>query len=200
MSDADSEARAVLDKIRGRAGYLKSLVQGLVEYSREIDLDFRPEPLAPIVAEALALAVAKSQERFGPQAVSQTVVVTDDLVLEACRPRLLQALTNVISNAVEALADRLESKSIEVKSHINGGDRVVLMVTDNGGGMDPGQVDNAKKRFRSLKKGKGGIGLGLPLAIKIIEREHRGRLDIESEKGAGTTVTIELPLRREEQD
>jgi signal transduction histidine kinase len=57
-------------------------------------------------------------------------------------------------------------------------------------------VEDATKRFRSLKRDKGGIGLGLPLAVKIIEQEHDGRLEIESAPDEGTSVTIELPLRR----
>lgn len=63
--------------------------------------------------------------------------------------------------------------------------------------MDASGMENARKRFRSLRKDLGGIGLGLPLAIKIIER-HAGSLNIESELGAGTTIMIELPIRQAE--
>ncbi len=63
--------------------------------------------------------------------------------------------------------------------------------------MDADQVEQATKRFSSLKRDRGGIGLGLPLAVKIVEREHIGSLEIESAPGEGTSVTIELPLRRD---
>ena len=108
------------------------------------------------------------------------------------------ALSNILSNAYESLIDREGAKTVEISASLHSADTVVLAVNDNGCGMDPAQVENAKKRFRSLKKAKGGVGLGLPLALKIVEREHGGRLVMDSRLGVGTRVTLELPLRREE--
>jgi two-component system phosphate regulon sensor histidine kinase PhoR len=95
------------------------------------------------------------------------------------------------------LAGNEAEQRVVVEAQVNSGsDTIILTIADTGSGMDPVQVENATKRFRSLRKEKGGIGLGLPLALKIIEREHDGRLDIESSVGVGTTVTMELPLMR----
>ena len=142
------------------------------------------------------MAKANARDRVEDVAASETVVIPDDLELEVCRPRVVQALTNILSNGFEALEGKGTAAALEITATTNGVDRLILKVRDNGCGMEPTQVENAKKRFRSLKKERGGIGLGLPLALKIIEREHGGRLNIESELGTGTIVTVELPLRR----
>ncbi|MBI2816313.1 MAG: HAMP domain-containing histidine kinase [Acidobacteria bacterium] len=183
--EAEPAVAEVLAKISERSRYLKALVNGLLEYSRETDAEFQVCPLRPIVTEALALAKAKTRERVGEIAVTETLAIPDELKLEVLRPRVVQALSNILSNALEALQEKPPTTFLEITAETNGIDR------------DPSQVENAKKRFRSLKKERGGIGLGLPLALKIIEREHSGRLNIESELGAGTVVTVELPVRKE---
>lgn len=195
---ADEPATAgIIGKIKERFHYLKILVTGLLEYTKETELEFLIHPVKPMVAEALGMAKDSARDRVGALAASEVLDIPDGLELEVCRPRIVQALTNVLSNGLEALEDKGAAAVLEVTVTTNGADQMILKVRDNGCGMDPTQVDSAKKRFRSLKKDRGGVGLGLPLALKIIEREHGGRLEIESELGIGTTVTIELPIKRE---
>jgi len=187
----------IIEKIKERFRYLKILVTGLLAYAKETDLEFLIHPVKPMVAEALGMAKASARDRIGALAASEVLDIPDGLELEVCRPRIVQALTNVLSNGLEAVEDKGAAAVLEVAATTSGADQLILKVRDNGCGMEPTQVDSAKKRFRSLKKDRGGVGLGLPLALKIIEREHGGRLEIESDLGIGTTVTIELPLRRE---
>lgn len=183
----------IFQKIRDRSRYLKALVSGLLEYSRDAELVFEVYPLAPIVTEALDVASEKAG--IGSE-VETTVTISPTIHVEVCRDRLLQALVNILSNAFESLAGKDQRGRVVIEVQANA-ENVSVTITDTGSGMDAAQVENATKRFRSLKKAKGGIGLGLPLAVKIVEREHSGRVDIESTLGVGTTVTVELPLRRE---
>ncbi len=184
----------IFQKIRDRSRYLKALVSGLLEYSRDAELLFEVHPLAPIVTEALDLAREKAGIGLGPD-VETTVTISPAINVEVCRERLLQALVNILSNAFESLAGKDQRGRVVIEVQANA-ENVSVAIADTGSGMDAAQVENATKRFRSLKKAKGGIGLGLPLAVKIVG-EHGGRVDIESTLGVGTTVTIELPLRRE---
>jgi signal transduction histidine kinase len=195
---AGEVAPGVLDmlrRMRDRSRYFRALVQGLLDYTRDSDLPFEVQPLEPIVSEALGLAREKTAAALADRDVQTAVTIPHALELEACKARLLQALVNILSNAFESVADTPDAR-VTVKVESNGGEHLSLTVTDNGVGMDAAQVEDATKRFRSLKRDKGGIGLGLPLAVKIVEQEHDGRLEIESAPDEGTSVTIELPLRR----
>ena len=196
-SAAMQEVGEILRKIRTRSRYLKALVTGLVEYSRDIELHFQLHPLRPIAAEALELAKEKVSANFADQEVETTLMISPEIQVEVCRERLLQALVNILSNAFESLVGKEDGGRLVVAGRVNGGEGLSLTIADTGSGMDVQQVESATKRFRSLRKAEGGIGLGLPLAVKIIEREHLGRLEIESTVGVGTSVTIELPLKRE---
>jgi signal transduction histidine kinase len=194
----EPELREVLDKIRGRFQYLKTLTKGLLEYSRNAGLEFERVPLGPLVDEALDLARAKASAYLDGREVAERLAVPAEITLEGCRERLVQALANILSNAFEAFADKPGDgrDRVEISARMLDSDRIVLTITDTGPGMDAAQLESATKRFRSLKKQKGGIGLGLPLALKIITQEHKGSLDIESTLGEGTTVTIELPTKQ----
>lgn len=192
-----ADAADVLRKIRDRSKYLKALVQGLLEYSRNAELHFELQALEPILREALALAKEKAASVLGIREVQTTLTIPPPVRLEVCKERLLPAFTNILSNALESLASVEREPRVVIDVQANGGERLSVTVSDNGIGMDATQLENATKRFRSLKREKGGIGLGLPLAVKIIEREHGGKLEIESTAGVGTSVTIELPVKRE---
>jgi signal transduction histidine kinase len=188
--------REVLDKIRGRFQYLKTLTKGLLEYSRNAGLEFELVALRPLVDEALDLARAKASSHLGGREVEHRLTVPAEITLEGCPERLVQAVSNILSNAFESFADGQGDARVEITARLLDADRLTLTITDTGPGMDASQLESATKRFRSLKKQKGGIGLGLPLALKIITQEHRGGLDIESAVGEGTTVTIELPTKQ----
>ena len=74
-------------------------------------------------------------------------------------------------------------------------DRAIIIVSDNGPGMDMAQQTVALDRFSRVAEGRTGdsaLGLGLPLAKQFVEA-HGGSLSLVSEPGQGTLVRIELP-------
>jgi len=77
------------------------------------------------------------------------------------------------------------------------GDKIVIEVRDQGGGIAP---DDLKRVFEpffradpSRTRTTGGLGLGLALARRIVEA-HQGALTIDSVLGAGTRACVELPI------
>jgi signal transduction histidine kinase len=77
----------------------------------------------------------------------------------------------------------------------NGAVRVV--VSDNGPGVAPQDLDRIMEPFEQAARGIAehaqGAGLGLPLA-KALAELHGGTLTIASTHGEGFTATLELPL------
>jgi signal transduction histidine kinase len=80
--------------------------------------------------------------------------------------------------------------------HASGDDaRAMMVVSDDGPGMDMTEQTRALDRFSRAgqpRDGEGALGLGLPLARQTAEA-HGGTLALLSEPGQGTAVTIELP-------
>jgi two-component system sensor histidine kinase RegB len=94
---------------------------------------------------------------------------------------LIQALVNIINNALESQATNIR---IKTKSHDN---TLRLLITDNGEGLKPdfGSKVQSDKEF--------GMGLGLFLAKTTIER-FAGTITVIKTDNKGTELQIELPL------
>jgi signal transduction histidine kinase len=110
--------------------------------------------------------------------------------------RITQALTNVVSNAVD---HAVQGSSITV-SIVESPDEIALSVHNWGTVISADQMDgifNPLKTRDGPKKESargplGGLGLGLFIAERIVNA-HRGRLLVESSEATGTTFTLWLP-------
>lgn len=74
-------------------------------------------------------------------------------------------------------------------------DRALVLVADDGIGMDPATLDRLFDRYyrgTSTDAGSDGTGLGMALARQVIET-HGGTIEAVSDPGAGTTITVVLP-------
>ena len=102
---------------------------------------------------------------------------------------LSQALTNIITNAVQALnaQGQLEISTVAEGENIN------LTIRDNGPGMSRSHLSKIFDPFFTTKGQGEGSGLGLTIARRIIQK-HGGQIEIESEEGVGTTCRITFPL------
>ncbi len=105
--------------------------------------------------------------------------------------RLLQVMTNLISNAVKFSP---RGGAVEIVTERGMGD-VRISVTDHGRGIPPDLRPRIFEKFAqadsSSTREKGGTGLGLSISRAIIERHH-GRIGFTSEPGVATTFFCDL--------
>jgi signal transduction histidine kinase len=106
--------------------------------------------------------------------------------------QLKQVCINIIKNAVEAIPHD-QSGKVSISLNRQDGEALVI-VSDNGIGMDPERIETIGEPFYSTKEK--GTGLGLAICKKIIEK-HKGKIVFQSEKQKGTVVEISLPLLEE---
>jgi signal transduction histidine kinase len=101
---------------------------------------------------------------------------------------LIQVLTSLVANAVEAMPSGGQlniSASAE-----NGGEQVKIAFEDTGVGLTPGASDLAFKPFATTKNS--GFGLGLPLARRVVAR-YGGRITLGNRPDGGAVATLLLP-------
>lgn len=103
--------------------------------------------------------------------------------------QLVQLVSNLLSNA----GAHTEQGEIHVCAKQDG-EAVSVHITDTGTGIAPELLSRVFER--GVTDG-GGSGLGLSICRQIA-RDHGGEIAIDSIQGKGTTVTVTLPLHREE--
>ncbi len=112
--------------------------------------------------------------------------------------RIREAFMNLLSNSVKYMgAD--DPKEIRVSLSVRN-DRVFLVISDTGVGMDPQELPHIFDRFYRPKQSKTdstGTGLGLAIAKSIIE-QHNGTIAVASTHGEGSAFTVELPRVHDE--
>jgi hypothetical protein len=103
---------------------------------------------------------------------------------------LVRIITNLVKNAIQAIPEEREQKSILVT--VKRGETMVnITVKDNGIGIE---VENRDRIFEPKFTTKNsGMGLGLGIIKNIIEN-YKGTITFESQPGKGTTFIVSLPI------
>ena len=106
------------------------------------------------------------------------------------RTQLIRIITNLVKNAIQAIPEAQEEKSIlvTVKKEEN---NVLIVVKDNGVGMEKENLHRIFEPKFTTKNSGMGLGLGI---IKNIIENYKGTITFETESGKGTTFTVSLPI------
>lgn len=175
VSNADRLIRLlndVLDLERMRAGRLT--------------LELRPNAAVDLIEQAIA-----EMRGLAERADIQLCVDQVEGVVHADADRVVQVLTNLVSNAIK-FSQGGQRVTLSAESDAQ---RVRFSVADNGRGIPANQLENIFERFQQVdasdSRVKGGTGLGLAICRSIVQ-QHEGRLWAESTLGEGSTFYVEL--------
>ncbi len=183
--------REYFETIEDGLARMEVTVRGLLDFARQ-----RP-PMATLqdaweVAESCARLLAPLTRAKGMEVENR--IAPGALRVFADRTQLMQALVNVLMNAVHAVPEGSGRVSVEA---CEGQGRLGIRVADNGGGIPRELLGKVCDPFFTTKPAGEGTGLGLAITLGIA-RSHGGDLSIESDEGQGTRVTLWLPAERRE--
>jgi len=104
-----------------------------------------------------------------------------------------QALGILLTNAfVHGFSNRAPG-TVRITAEIVTGDRVRLMIFDNGHGIPTENLPRIFDPFFTTRLGQGGSGIGLHTVYGITTRTLGGQISAISTPGAGATFTVEIP-------
>jgi PAS domain S-box-containing protein len=192
-----AKATRLIDIARLNSERLVRLINDILDLEKAESgrLEFRLESqrLRPIVQHAIDLNRSYAQG-FGVGI--ELDPRSDDANVLIDRDRLVQVLTNLLSNAAK-FSPRGKSIEVRIVSH---GDSVCVSVKDSGAGIPQDFQARIFQRFAqadsSDSRAKGGTGLGLSIAKTIVE-QLGGSIGFESHAGQGTTFRVTLPVRHQ---
>jgi signal transduction histidine kinase len=179
---------AILDS----TGRLSGLVDRVLDLTQN-DAGSLPMERKPIELAVLLLDAARD---YKPAAAAKTLdfAVEIDPSVGAIRgdaKRMRQAVDHLLDNAIA-----FTPAYGRVLFHASGDEKsALIVVSDNGPGMDAAAQAAALDRFSRVTESRDGgsaLGLGLPLARQFVEA-HGGTLTLMSEPGEGTAISVVLP-------
>lgn len=185
--------RAIEQSMQGLE-QISSIVKAMKEFSHPSGLEKQPSDLHELIE--CVTVVARSEWRY---------VAEIDLDFDwnlppvpLVRNDLGQVMLNLIVNAAQAIATALPQASshkgrIVIATKLDG-DRVRVLVSDNGGGIPEAARARVFEPGFSTKPAGTAAGQGLALARAIVEGKHGGTIAFETTAGSGTTFVLSLPL------
>ncbi|MEY4889148.1 MAG: hypothetical protein RIQ75_278, partial [Pseudomonadota bacterium] len=168
-----------------QVGDLRRMVDEFSSFARMPKPEFAEEPIVDLAREAMFLhEVANPGIRFSITAPSPSPMLICD------RRQLAQALSNIVKNGVEAIAQRVDAVDPDIVMTLaaEADGTVTISVADAGIGL-PLERDRIIEPYMTTRPG--GTGLGLAIVKKIIE-EHMGTISFADREGGGTVVTIRI--------
>ena len=195
-SDELTESLQELDKVTNRATELTGRLLGFArmegEEREEIDLGRLVEEVGTMANSAM------------PDSIQVDVRVEPrPLLVSASSGRIHQALMNLCVNARDAMPDGgkiqlsvshlMVCPSGLIDMPVSGqGDYIVVMVKDQGLGMDDETQGKIFEPFYTTKQSTEGTGLGLATVYAVV-KDHGGQVSVRSTPGKGTTFTLAFP-------
>ena len=166
---------------------LNRLVTELLEFGRPRPPAFQPVQLNDLIREVSLLAGRKSNARIALN------LAPDLPLVEADGEALKQVILNLIINAIQATSETGEITIVTARAEDGreAAREAVVMVTDDGEGIAPENLDKVFDPFFSTKPQ--GTGLGLAMAHRIVDAHH-GTIAIVSVPQSYTRVTLRIPF------
>jgi signal transduction histidine kinase len=181
-------ARVAMDEL----ARVERSVSHLLKFAKEEDYHFENVNLAGVLDGALLQMRAKLEAN----AVTVSRSYLNGPVVRADADKLRQVFSNIIDNAIDAMAEVKSERRIELAiqsmASQNGRSAMgMVRLRDNGCGIPQDRITKIFNPFYTSKAN--GTGLGLGIAKKVLDA-HRGTIEVSSHAGEGTEFRISVPL------
>ncbi len=181
--EANESAAARLGIIRGELHRLERIVERFLRLAGPSEIDPEPASLGAMIKQVADLLRPEAESRgiFLVTRIGTLPQVMADPV------RLLQALLNVVINAMQAVA---RNGRVEIAASVVG-HSVVVQVMDTGHGIPSDKLGSVFDLYFTTKEE--GHGLGLWIAQQIVTA-HKGKLEAHNRPEGGAVFTMSLPM------
>lgn len=197
---ADEEQRDKIDQVLKAAERAANLTRSLLVFSSK-------QVMTPQVADLND--IVRNMEKFLRRIIGEDIELRTSYLQErinvyADNGQLEQVVMNLAANARDAMSGggilNIETQFVELDEDFfqaygcdEPGSYAMLMVSDNGCGMDEVTREKLFEPFFTTKGVGKGTGLGLSVVYGIV-RQHKGYIKVYSEPGVGSTFKILIPL------
>jgi two-component system NtrC family sensor kinase len=193
--DMDEQARKDLQIVVESTERVRTIVKGLLDFSRQTRIEPEPADINAIVRATTELAENQALlkgVRFCFDPAEGLPARTLD------RNQMQSVILNMLINAVDATPPGGHitiATSLGLSGGTNAQRGIEVHITDTGCGIPPENLPRIFDPFFTTKDVGKGTGLGLSVSLGIVEK-HGGTIRVHSRPGQGSTFIIWLPIEQ----
>ncbi len=179
------------------ADRIRQIVLSLRNFSRLDQAEMKPVNLHEGLDSTLLILQHRLKAKSDHYDIKLVKNYGDLPIVECYAGQLNQVFMNVLSNAIDALEEHIETQSaptISIQTERLENDHVVVCISDNGPGIPEDVKDRVFETFFTTKPIGKGTGMGLSISREIIVEKHGGVFKCFSQPGRGTEFWIEIPI------
>lgn len=202
----ESTLRFDIEQINKAAIRGKDLVQQILTFSREVNVERKPVSLPQVILEVTNLLKASLSDGIE---IKTSIDPTVGTIL-ADPIHLHQIFMNLCTNAIHAMKNtggildiKLDIINVDQKlakqiNNLKIGNYVRIKLSDTGHGMDRRTKERIFEPFFTKKEVGSGTGLGLSVVHGIVSN-YEGAITVDSTPRKGTSFTVYLPQHNSDQ-
>ncbi len=185
LTEENEDLTLYTDIISRNSVRINDLISTLLNNTKSTQADLQTISLEEVVQES----IENVADRLKLKNIElSTSGLEDNTQIRIDKDKLKIAFANILTNAIEAMEGK-NKPILSISTHLRDNDAVII-ISDNGKGMD---TDTLSKLFDPFFTNRpGGLGLGMTAVQQIIQ-QHQGTIKIESKTGEGSTFEIQLP-------
>lgn len=165
------------------------IINNLLFYSRIKQPHYESVDLYKIIEECLE--IAKKHAVNNEVRVIKKYRTLNRVLVDVDPLQMKELFSNILNNAYDAMHG--SPGIIEIEAAHDDDRAVKIHIKDTGVGMDEEHLKRCHEPFFTTKAK--GTGLGLTVCFQIVNL-HNGKIELASQKGKGTTVSVTLPVKR----
>ena len=194
--DLPEDLRSDLETIAQETERVRKIVKGLLDFSRQIELDREPADVNRLIRHTISLV----ENQALIKGVSLNFEPGEGLpMITLDRNQMQSVLLNIVINALDATdpgGSITVTSGIGVSTSKPGQQGIEILCTDTGCGIPPENLNKLFDPFFTTKEVGHGTGLGLSVSYGIVER-HGGTIWVQSKVGKGSTFKVWLPIEEQ---
>ncbi|MGB3534703.1 MAG: response regulator [Microcoleaceae cyanobacterium] len=199
-----SDFLQLMDSMQVGSSRIKEIVTSLRSFSRLDEAEHKTIDIHDCLNDTLNLVHyhLQSQENLREIKVVKKYGKIDKF--NGYPAELNQVFINIINNAIDALESERKINSVDssyvptitISTKVVAGneDWAVILISDNGCGIEKEIQQKIFDPFFTTKQVGQGTGLGMSISYQIIVEKHQGKLSCFSNSSQGTTFVVEIPM------
>jgi signal transduction histidine kinase len=189
VAEQQEEYEDILKDVEDGIRRVKNIVSDLRMFTHPDTESYEQVEVAEIVAASLRFLSNEWKDK-----VQVEQELAEHQTIWANKNKLIHVLVNLLQNSLDALRHKQfegEAPSILIQGRTAPG-KSILLVRDNGTGIDGKHLDKIFDPFFTTKDIGEGMGLGLAICYRIV-RECEGHISVRTEPGKFCEFTLEFP-------